>query len=542
MKTTIAPKAINSSSKGVTMLMEANQEHGTTFVPRLLKWDKILSNNDWKFESIIEPLPIKPYRSSLEILKFFYESTQGSPSPSDMRPSFHRKKDSVSVIKSTENFTPDKKKISKWWNKPKDALKKAWCVDTYTKDERISLRYKWFKDMKRFKTEIEFFKSCTSHIGNKHSSSKNGFNFETSPILKIHEFSPESFYKPFNEFNNYPELLERINDHLSKLKITQGGKISALKDWIHYSKNFYPRPSFPDVQFEENHMHPHGIAYCTGITEWNIDGIEDGHIYNKLQEMGMNVIAYKWKNSTDKQAANRYVLTKVNIKEDCNNDYRKEHFLSGLAHHIAEKTKKTQFLSILDEEDSESESSSDSETEDEEFLNVAQNIDDSSPQCNYQGDFCLCDNQSIRVISDDSAEILFATIEHIKDDDARRSYLLELQKLVSNRKEKEVTTSVIPFSMKHIMNRFDNKKEEPSIDELRSQVNLHKQEIREVKSTIHKKEIDALTKEILRDAEGTSEGKEPTHSNNEENNSEESSSPGDESETVAQIEIELLKV
>ena len=55
------------------------------------------------------------------------------------------------------------------------------------------------------------------------------------------------------------------------------------------------------------------------------------------------------------------------------------------------------------------------------------------------------DNQSIRVISEDSAEILFATIEHIKDDDARRSYLLEPQKLVSNRKEKEVTTSITPF-------------------------------------------------------------------------------------------------
>ncbi|WP_353803691.1 hypothetical protein, partial [Acinetobacter baumannii] len=44
MKTTIAPKAINSSPKGVTMLMESNQEHSTTFVPRMLKWDEILSD------------------------------------------------------------------------------------------------------------------------------------------------------------------------------------------------------------------------------------------------------------------------------------------------------------------------------------------------------------------------------------------------------------------------------------------------------------------------------------------------------------------
>ena len=75
MKTTIAPKAINSSAKGVTMLMEANQEHGTTFVPRLLKWDEILSNNDWKFESITEPLPIQPSRSSLESITQFSDGS-----------------------------------------------------------------------------------------------------------------------------------------------------------------------------------------------------------------------------------------------------------------------------------------------------------------------------------------------------------------------------------------------------------------------------------------------------------------------------------
>ena len=71
MKTTIAPKAINSSPKGVTMLMESNQEHRTTFVPRMLKLNEILSNESLKFESISEPLPVQPSRFSLEsILQF----------------------------------------------------------------------------------------------------------------------------------------------------------------------------------------------------------------------------------------------------------------------------------------------------------------------------------------------------------------------------------------------------------------------------------------------------------------------------------------
>ena len=71
MKTNIAPKAINSTTKGVTMLMESNQEHSTTFVLRMLKWNDILSDESWKFESITEPLPVQPCRSSLEcILQF----------------------------------------------------------------------------------------------------------------------------------------------------------------------------------------------------------------------------------------------------------------------------------------------------------------------------------------------------------------------------------------------------------------------------------------------------------------------------------------
>ena len=57
------------------MLMESNQEHNTTFVPRMLKWNEILSDESWKFESITEPLPLQPSRSSLEsILQFSKES------------------------------------------------------------------------------------------------------------------------------------------------------------------------------------------------------------------------------------------------------------------------------------------------------------------------------------------------------------------------------------------------------------------------------------------------------------------------------------
>ena len=331
------------------------------------------------------------------IPKVYYESSfTGSPTPSEMKAPSHKRKDSIGTIKSVDKFIPDLKKINKWWVSPKHALKRAWYVDTYPKEQRVLFKDKWFKDMKRFKTEIEFFKwfeatgqigedssslqvlvnkwhtkdkvvesitppleglnipyrkeiikaapfkrpsvhketsivtvedinkvfeqnnytnqalhivskqieestynhSGTSKIASKPCSSKSGFNLETNPIFKIHRFSPEDFPKPTSEFSNTPEILERINEQLKRIKISQGDKVDkvvTIKDRLPHSKNFYPRPSFPDVQFEENHMHPQGVADGTSITEWNIDGMVDGQIYNKLQEMGMNVTAYKWK-------------------------------------------------------------------------------------------------------------------------------------------------------------------------------------------------------------------------------------------------------
>ncbi|KAH0719990.1 hypothetical protein KY284_005020 [Solanum tuberosum] len=48
------------------MLMEANHEHSSTFVPRLFKWKDILSNNDWRFENITQPFASHSERSQIE--------------------------------------------------------------------------------------------------------------------------------------------------------------------------------------------------------------------------------------------------------------------------------------------------------------------------------------------------------------------------------------------------------------------------------------------------------------------------------------------
>ena len=69
--------------------------------------------------------------------------------------------------------------------------------------------------------------------------------------------------------------------------------------------------------------------------------------------------------------------------------------------------------------------------------------------------------------------------------------------------------------MKQIMQRYWDKKEEPSINDLQAKVNSLKEEVREVKSTLKKIEIDALAKQFLKDTEA-SKGKEIATSDDEE--------------------------
>ncbi|XP_047268698.1 uncharacterized protein LOC124898785 [Capsicum annuum] len=123
----------------------------------------------------------------------------------------------------------------------------------------------------------------------------------------------------------------------------------------------------------------------------------------------------------------------------------------------------------LEKEESESEDSlKEGECSNEEFINVANNFEseskNSEADCNYQGTFCYCDSKSISVLSENNVETLFSTIEHIKDDEEKRKYLLELKRLVTHQKHDD-KPKVTPFSMKEVMQRFDTRRE-PSISDI----------------------------------------------------------------------------
>ncbi|GAV65075.1 hypothetical protein CFOL_v3_08590, partial [Cephalotus follicularis] len=69
-------------------------------------------------------------------------------------------------------------------------------------------------------------------------------------------------------------------------------------------KSYYHRPSYPDLQIEEQGKFTQASDQNGTIYEWDIDSMNKYHIINKLQKMIMANNAYKIKNTYDKIVAN----------------------------------------------------------------------------------------------------------------------------------------------------------------------------------------------------------------------------------------------
>ena len=62
---------------------------------------------------------------------------------------------------------------------------------------------------------------------------------------------------------------------------------------ISNQKNWYPQPSFSDIQFEEKTLQTQSHYDGLAIYEWNIDGLSNYLIMNVVNEMMMAAGAYK---------------------------------------------------------------------------------------------------------------------------------------------------------------------------------------------------------------------------------------------------------
>ena len=60
-----------------------------------------------------------------------------------------------------------------------------------------------------------------------------------------------------------------------------------------FTKNRYSRPTLPDIQFEERVFQIQFSVSADKLYEWNIDGLSEQEIINKMSHMSMVGIAYQ---------------------------------------------------------------------------------------------------------------------------------------------------------------------------------------------------------------------------------------------------------
>ena len=60
-----------------------------------------------------------------------------------------------------------------------------------------------------------------------------------------------------------------------------------------FTKNWYPKPTPPDMQFEERSFQTQFPVSADKLYEWNIDGLSEQEIVAKMIHMSMVSIAYQ---------------------------------------------------------------------------------------------------------------------------------------------------------------------------------------------------------------------------------------------------------
>ncbi|KAI5317880.1 hypothetical protein L3X38_037587 [Prunus dulcis] len=101
-------------------------------------------------------------------------------------------------------------------------------------------------------------------------SESESVSSKTSDISKI-----ENAFKNL-EVQTKPRV-KRIEKHISPTSLT---------------KNWYPGPTPPDIQFEERNFQTQFSVSSNKLYEWNIDGLSEQEILNKLQHMSMVANSY----------------------------------------------------------------------------------------------------------------------------------------------------------------------------------------------------------------------------------------------------------
>jgi hypothetical protein len=112
----------------------------------------------------------------------------------------------------------------------------------------------------------------------------------TLSVTKIPESSEKSSETESSSESDSDENIRKVEKALSALELSRIHKPKF--PLTSFTKNWYPKPTPPDIQFEERNFQSQFAVSADKLYEWNIDGLAEQQILDKLTHMTMVSSSY----------------------------------------------------------------------------------------------------------------------------------------------------------------------------------------------------------------------------------------------------------
>ncbi|KAL4652134.1 hypothetical protein ACB092_01G210900 [Castanea dentata] len=329
MKTTLDPQTIADPSPKVhALLLQASTPNSRLRVPKQIQWKDINLPERWQLEAIA-PTP----KIENTVPDFIAQKTNGTTQPT---PNVHQalyepqpQPDSPTQI-DILGFTDYEKQIN--------VLTKEFVLDKellrhdYLKPENTNRRKQFFTEITTPSTSIKkeneskaplfipheipphlrsplkrLVTNKTDNLLDEINKKLDLMKLETQKGLIMNtlgrtessedEESKDNQLADLIDSSNIANLESQFTDKLQINKLTLGSSSQDRKKGrigeAYPKKNWYPKPTPPDLQFEERHTFVNSSYSPDLIYEWNIDGMSEYEIINLLHVMTMLTNVYK---------------------------------------------------------------------------------------------------------------------------------------------------------------------------------------------------------------------------------------------------------
>ncbi|KAI5338516.1 hypothetical protein L3X38_017787 [Prunus dulcis] len=133
----------------------------------------------------------------------------------------------------------------------------------------------------------------TTHVKTVEQVYALGKELEVCQLLNLESINPDSDQESVQSLDSVDSNISKIEKAFTELAVEP--RITRITHQVtptSLTKNWYTRPTPPDIQFEERHFQNQFSVSSDKLYEWNIDGLSEQEVFNKLQHMSMVANSY----------------------------------------------------------------------------------------------------------------------------------------------------------------------------------------------------------------------------------------------------------